>query len=233
MKFFICNLLFLLLGLFIAETSLASKSEDFLVEWCPGEMVVDENGLKACLVLNKDYESFTFDKNLKLLPWVTPERMNGYSKMQIGQESPKYISFHWDYERPLTFYNKVKKEDTDIRFPSFVEECHDSIRFAQYSESVSVSSSVQASFTLDELGLSASVEERQTLSFTRTLNGVKGEEAIHKPVVYTEDLDGFTIMQLVNKDTGENLFSPEKFDFKAYKVNPLIRAQRSNVRKCD
>ncbi len=139
----------------------------------------------------------------------------------------------YDVWRYVTFFNTTSSERQSREFPKMYEECHDSFRFSNYSESLKVSLQLEAGIGIDVLGLKLRVGVEKTVSVTRNLNGVINEEAVHVPYIISERWRGRTFIQTYNYRTRKsNLKSIPRSNFDARNIDPIVRVKREDVRAC-
>lgn len=138
------------------------------------------------------------------------------------------------YWRYVTFYNSERGERRLRDFPSIFEECHDFRGFSQYSQSVTISAQIEASFSAFDIGFKTTIGVDRTVGVNRNLNGVYGEEAVHTPFLIAEVWRGRIYIQSYNPQTREStLRNVDPYTFYATDVNPVLRVRREEVRSCD
>lgn len=155
-----------------------------------------------------------------------------YQKLLLGPAYPIHISgTGFDYYRFVTLYNVTSRKERIYDLPIHRQECHDkSDYFANYSYSYLVGTEIQASITVEGLGLNSTIRQTHQYSMIRNLRAVGSMIADHIPYFVKHDWNGRVFVQLLNSSTGETEFlMPGQYDQGrgAWPTSNLPRAVRS------
>ncbi len=203
-----------------------------------------ENQSQVCLikknpsflgdVLDESFDAvgMSFRSGIKL---PNLEQRRGYSRIMYGPVYRSKNPFNdYDYWRYVTFYNSKTRTERLMDFPRVYEECQDGPEFSLYEQSLLVEAEIESGFSIMEIGISGRIMVNKTVTFTRSLTGIWGEEAIHTPYIAYESWSGQTLIQTYEiKTRRSTLRRVMRPDFSANSINPLIRVKRSNVQECE
>lgn len=184
--------------------------------------------------LDEVYSEVVSDFDFRAVRLPQARRPRDYSKTLNG---PTYRSTNpfdgYDYWRYVTFYNTRRVERQFTQFPRVYEECQDQSRFTTYTQSIRVYVQVEAKIGTHLLGVAMKAGAEKSVSVSRNLNGVLGEEAIHTPYITSETWNGVTYIQTYNARTKRTTLKRIPVPgFKVSNIDPLIRVKRQNIKGC-
>ncbi len=131
---------------------------------------------------------------------VDPIYHQSYDSVLLGPslKAPSGLSF--DYYRYVTYYNITERTERIHELPIHRQECGDQAEiFATYTYSYTFSSQINASVTIEGLGLSSTMTAAKTISTTRNLSAEGHVIAEHTPYFIKQDWSGLTFMQTYQK----------------------------------
>jgi hypothetical protein len=123
----------------------------------------------------------------------------------------------FDYYRYVTYYNVVSYRERFSEWPIQREHCgENSDLFAGWSKSIAYQHAVNASISVEGLGLGASFTKIATVTLSRNVKGYGKNVVDHVPYMIKENWEGFTYLQTSNLKTGKESLVLKKQDGTPY-----------------
>lgn len=170
-----------------------------------------------------------------------------YTHVLLGEVYKNKNPFKRKYThyRHVTVYDIEKETERVAYLPTHDEDCHDNSPFmAEWSESKTLTVSLDSKVGAEGLGLSASVgmsiSQGVTYSTSRRIKGVQNVVATHTPMKISETYRGVTYIMGYNSKTKKhfalkapNRFQSYPYDFQLTNQNLGFRVERKVHEYCE